>query len=100
MGITPIRNRLAQRTHRGARKIYSSSTDLRMSRARGAKAFAQRGQSDLPRAPFDERRAQDFLQLLHLKRQRGLGDRAGLGRAAEMTVLGQRLEIAKMLTVI
>ena len=59
--------------------------------------LAETGQADLSRAPFEQRGAELFLQFLDLHRQRRLRDRAGIRCAAKMTMLGQRLEIAKLL---
>ena len=41
--------------------------------------------------------AEEVLQLLDLRRQRRLGDEAGLGRASEVAVVGQRNEVFQFL---
>jgi hypothetical protein len=62
----------------------------------GGELMAKRGQPDLARAAFDQGRADQAFQLLDLHRQRGLGDRAILGRAAEMAGPGKGLEVAQL----
>jgi len=54
------------------------------------------GQGDVARPPLDHRDAQFAFEVADLHRQRGLGHRAGLGRAAEMAVFGQRRKIVEL----
>jgi hypothetical protein len=54
------------------------------------------GQQHLARPPLDHRDAQCSFEVSDLHRQRGLGDGAGLGRAAEMAMLGERRKISKL----
>jgi hypothetical protein len=57
---------------------------------------ADLGQRDLPRAPLHQLHAEEPLQVADLHGQGGLRDRAGLGRPAEMGVLGQGSEISQL----
>ena len=77
-------------------KSPSSSTERRMSRARGATS-SPKFVSATCRAPaLEQHAAQRFLQFLDLHRQGRLRDRTGFGRASEMAVPRQRIEIAKL----
>ncbi len=57
---------------------------------------ADRGQRDAAFRALGERDAEGLLQLLQPRAQRGLGDVAGLGRAAEMELVGQCDEKAEL----
>jgi hypothetical protein len=59
--------------------------------------FAQGRQTDLARAPFDQRRPKHRFQLLDLHGKGRLRDRAGLGGASEMPQPGQGIEITEVL---
>ncbi len=54
------------------------------------------GQHHIARPPLDHRNAERPLKIADLHRQRGLGHGAGLGRAAEMAVFGQRRKVTKL----
>ena len=58
--------------------------------------FSELRQPDLSCASLDQQGAQSLLQFLDLHRQGRLRDRAGGGRAAEVPVACQRVEIAKL----
>src|SRR5690606_18081321 len=55
-----------------------------------------RGQHDLARGALEQRHPEFLLQLPDLRRQRRLADEAGLGRPAEVAVLGQGDEVAEV----
>ena len=57
---------------------------------------AHGGHDDGAARPFDHRRAQDALQLLHPGAEGGLADVGGLCGARETAVFGQKLEILKL----
>ncbi len=59
--------------------------------------LAEARQPHLARATLEQAGAQGVFQLPDLHRQRGLGNRAGIGRASEMPVAGKRLEVSKLL---
>ena len=82
---TQVGRALAQLVH-GAQDVADTGREL----------LAEGRQRDLPRAPFEQRRAQSRLQLLDLHRQCRLRDGADLGRATEMTVPRQRIEVAEL----
>ena len=54
------------------------------------------GQHHIAGTPFDHRNAECALKVAYLHRQSGLGHGAGLGRAAEMAVSGERRKIPKL----
>jgi len=58
--------------------------------------LAKSGQRHLPGAALQQQTAERLLQLLDLHRQGRLRDRAGLSRAAEMTVTRQGVEIPEL----
>ena len=71
---------------RGREHVLAAAGDL----------AADFGQHHLARPPLDHGDAERALEIADLHRQRRLGDGAGLGGPAEMAVLGQRGEIAKL----
>ena len=71
---------------RGRQHVFAAAGDF----------AADIGQDDVARPPLDHRHAQGAFQIANLHRQRRLGDGAGLRRAAEMAVFGQRREITKL----
>ena len=58
--------------------------------------LADLGQHDLAGPALDQFDAEPLLEIADLHGQRRLGHRAGLGGAAEMPVLGQRIEITEL----
>ena len=59
--------------------------------------LAERGKAHHPTRALDQGHAEQGLELAQARRQRRLGDVAGVGRFAEMAVLAQRDEILKLL---
>ena len=55
------------------------------------------GQRDAPRVAFHQLHAEVVLELLQLRRQRGLADEAARRRLAEMARVGHRHEVAQVL---
>jgi hypothetical protein len=81
---------------RGARKI-SEFIDRAQDLADALDdLFAELGQRDLSCASLQQHAAKRFLHFLDLHRQRRLRDRTRLGRASEMAVTCQRIEVAEL----
>ena len=91
-----MRSRPTSRSRDARAKSPSSSTGRRMSRTRWAASSPNVRQRDLSGASLEEHAAQSFLQFLDLHRHSRLRDRTCFGRASEVAVTCQRIEIAKL----
>ena len=77
----------------GTRKLLEIRDDLACTLDR---VEAKRGQDDVALCAVDQRRLEHVLELLDAGAQGRLGHAAGLGRAAEMAMVGERHQVAQM----